>query len=60
MCRNNFIDCPEHKRDLSEYFFDYSAKFFAFNWCTSTNRLLCGTTLQIKASDYYNKRKKNK
>lgn len=64
----NFIDCPQHKKDLTEFIFDFSCRFFACNWCKCTNKLLKATCKDVENEDkiqaeayiYCIKRKKNK
>lgn len=63
-----FIDCPSHKRDLIDFFFDFTCRFFSFSWCKATNKSLSGVSkhfdsedsIQVEAFNYYNKRKKKK
>lgn len=61
----NFINCPIHKRDLIEFFLDFSCRFLSFCWCKATNKLLGGTSkdfvsedsIQAEALSYYTKTK---
>ena len=62
------FNCEIHKNLIKEYMYDFSSRFFLFNWCKSTNKLLDGTSkvyededyIQREAFVYYNKRKKSK
>lgn len=64
----HFIACENHKKDIIDFCFDFSCRFFLFNWCKSTNKILNGICkdfdpqdlIQKEAYVYNNKRKKNK
>lgn len=64
-----FLVCSRHSKDLIEYIFDFSSRFFAYNWCKWTNKLLNGISttkdvdpnddIQNEASIYYLKRRRS-
>lgn len=64
----SFLNCTTHKKELTEFIFDYCSRFFIFNWCDDTNKLLRGDKCDTDESDpvklnakaYFDKRKKRK
>lgn len=64
----NFLTCPDHRKELIEFIFEFGSRFFINNWCREVNFLLNGTRTEkadtdiIKelASDYYQKRHNKK
>lgn len=63
-----FLECRCHAKDVIEYIFDFSCRFFAHNWCKWTNKLLNGIStakdvdpnddIQNQALIYYLKRRR--